>query len=247
MEAGWLRGAAVLVERGEDARRSARAAAVWLEELAPEARARKATLLSRWVAAAGDLRAALHAHDSERGPLTEALFPEWREASLRRHVDQALALEAELQRRRSSAYVTRRLAEPATEKALRPALDALAAAQDAWSSERDRPALAGPEADEARRALLAVADETGRTLDRLRAVVRAALVERPDLLQAVFPGRARTAVDGPERVGSSAAPDQASPGRASPADDTPASAGNDGAGEPPPAPRPARPRRAHRS
>jgi len=198
VEAGWLCGAAVLVDRGREAARSARANAVWLEELASEARARKATLLSRWVAAAGALRDALHAHDSDRGPLTEAVFPEWREPALRRHVDQALAFEVELERRLSSAYVARRLSEPATEHALRPALDALAAARTAWSAERDRPALSGPEAEEVRSHLLAVAGETSRMRDRVRAVVRAAMEERPERIDAIFPKRARPGEPAPE-------------------------------------------------
>ncbi|MGZ5958848.1 MAG: hypothetical protein ACXWLI_10585, partial [Myxococcaceae bacterium] len=65
VEAGWLRGAAALVEHGNQARHSARASAVWLEELAAEARARKASLLRAWLEAAGALRAELHLHDSE--------------------------------------------------------------------------------------------------------------------------------------------------------------------------------------
>jgi hypothetical protein len=192
LESGWLHGAAALVERGEQTRRSTRAGSVWLEELAAEARARKAALLRAWLEAAGALRAALHAHDSERGPLTQALFPEWREPALRRHVDQALAFEVELQRRLSSGYVVRRLAEPATEGVLRPALDALAAAQASWSAERDRPALSSPEADGVRSHLLALAEETARTLERVRAVVRAALAERPELIEPIFPRRARS-------------------------------------------------------
>lgn len=192
LESGWLHGAAALVERGEQTRRSTRAGSVWLEELAAEARARKAALLRAWLEAAGALRAALHAHDSERGPLTQALFPEWREPALRRHVDQALAFEVELQRRLSSGYVVRRLAEPATEGVLRPALDALAAAQASWSAERDRAALSSPEADGVRSHLLALAEETARTLERVRAVVRAALAERPELIEPIFPRRARS-------------------------------------------------------
>ncbi len=191
IEAGWLRGAAALLERGAAARTSARTSAVWLEELGPEARARKAALLSAWVAAAEALRAAVHLHESERGPLVEALFPEWRAPSLRRHADQALEAEADLQRRLCSAYVVRRLDERATETALRPALEALEAARAAWAAERDRLALAGPEADQVRSQLLAVAVESARTLDRVRWVVRGALAGRPELVEAVFPGRAR--------------------------------------------------------
>ncbi len=191
VESGWLQGAAALVERGEQTRRSARASAIWLEELAAEARARKVALLRAWLEAAGALRATLHGHDSERGPLTQALFPEWREPALRRHVDQALTFEVELQRRLSSGYVIRRLAEPATEEVLRPSLDALAAAQVSWSAERDRAALSSPEADGVRSHLLALAEETARTLQRVRAVVRAALADRPDLIDAIFARRTR--------------------------------------------------------
>ncbi|MGZ6077112.1 MAG: hypothetical protein ACXWK6_04830 [Myxococcaceae bacterium] len=193
VEAGWLRGAAALVQHDDQARHSARASAVWLEELGAEARARKFSLLRGWLETAGALRAALHLHDTERGPLTQALFPEWREPALRRHVDQALAFEVELQRRLSSGYVVRRLAEPATERVLRPALDALEAAQASWSAERDRPALSSPEADEVRSHLLAIAVETARTLERVRAVVRAALPDRPELIEGIFPRRARPA------------------------------------------------------
>ncbi len=193
VEAGWLRSAAALVEHGNQARHSARASAVWLEELAAEARARKFSLLRAWLETAGALRATLHLHDSERGPLTQALFPEWREPALRRHVDQALAFGLELQRRLSSGYVVRRLAEPVTERVLRPALDALEAAQASWSAERDRPALSSPEADEVRSHLLAIAVETARTLERVRAVVRAALPDRPELIEGIFPRRARPA------------------------------------------------------
>src|SRR5207342_1039196 len=104
-----------------------------------------------------------------------------------------LAFEVELQRRLSSGYVVRRLAEPATDGVLRPALDALAAAQASWSAERDRPALSSPEADGVRSHLLALAEETARTLERVRAVVRAALADRPELIEAIFPRRARPA------------------------------------------------------
>jgi len=191
VEAGWLRGAAELLERGAAARASARESTVWLEELGPESRARKAALLSAWVAAAEALRAAVHLHESERGPLVEALFPEWRAPSLRRHAEQALAAEADLERRLSSAYVVRRLDERATATALRPALEALEAARAAWAAERDRPALAGAEADQVRTRLLAVAAETAQTVDRVRRVVRGALAGRPELVGTVFPGRAR--------------------------------------------------------
>ena len=191
VEAGWLSGAAELLDRGEAQRIAVRAAAVWLEELVPEARTRKASLLSAWVSAAEALRLAIHAHESERGPLVEALFPAWRGPSLRRHADQALAAEAELQRRLSASYVARRLEEPATEAALRPALEALDAARRAWAVERDRPALTGAEADEVRGRLLTVAGETARTVDRLRWLVRAALVDWPDLADGVFPRRSR--------------------------------------------------------
>jgi len=166
---------------------------VWLEELAPEARARKASLLSAWVDAAESLRSAIHAHESERGPLVEALFPVWRGASLRRHADQALVAETELQRRLGSTYVLRRLAELATQSAVGPALEALAAAGPAWAAERDRPALAGAESEELRRRLLAVAREGAQLLERVRWVVRAALVHRADLVETVFPKRARPA------------------------------------------------------
>ncbi len=218
VEAGWLRGAAAVVERGDQARHSARASAIWLEELAAEARARKLSLLRAWLETAGALRSTLYLHDSERGPLTQALFPEWREPALRRHVDQALAFEVELQRRLSSGYVARRLAEPATEHVLRPALDALAAAQASWSSERDRPALSSPEADEVRGHLLALAEETARTLERVRAVVRAALPDRPALVEAIFPKRARTPAASAE-IGATEADEGAADARRSPAGD----------------------------
>ncbi len=172
-------------------RRASRAEAVWLEELGPEARARKASLLSAWVEAAEGLRSAIHAHESERGPLVEALFPVWRAPSLRRHADQALAAEKELQRRLSSAYVVRRLAELATHSAVGPALETVAAAGAAWAAERDRPALSGTEADEVRARLLAVAGKGAHLLERVRWVSRAALTRRPDLLETVFPKRAR--------------------------------------------------------
>jgi hypothetical protein len=172
-------------------RRASRAEAVWLEELGPEARARKASLLSAWVEAAEGLRSAIHAHESERGPLVEALFPVWRAPSLRRHADQALAAEKELQRRLSSAYVVRRLAELATQSAVGPALETVAAAGAAWAAERDRPALSGAEADEVRARLLAVAGKGAHLLERVRWVSRAALTRRPDLLDTVFPKRSR--------------------------------------------------------
>ena len=203
VEAGWLRGAAELLDRGEAERTSVRAAAVWLEELAPEARARKASLLSAWVGAAEALRSAIHAHESERGPLVEALFPDWRGPSLRRHADQALAAEAELERRLTSGYVARRLAEPATETALCPALEALEAARRAWVVDRDQPALTGTEADETRARLLSVASETARLLDRIRRVVRAALADRPDLAEVVFPRRSRPSEASAEDASSS--------------------------------------------
>ncbi len=191
VEAGWLRGAAELLDRGKAQRSSARASAVWLEELAPEARARKAALLSAWVDAAEALRSAIQAQESERGPLVEALFPDWRGPSLRRHVDQALAAEAELQRRLSSSYAARRLGEARTEAALRPWIETLAAARSTWAEERELPALPGPEAEEVRARLLAVARQTAQLLDRVRWVVRASLIDRPDLAEQVFPRRAR--------------------------------------------------------
>jgi hypothetical protein len=193
VEAGWLRGAADLVEQGAPDRRAARTEAVWLEELASEARARKASLLSAWVEAAESLRSAIHVHETERGPLGEALFPVWKAASLRRHVDQALAAEAELQRRLGSAYVLRRLAELTTQSAVGPALEALAAAGTAWAAERERPALSGDEADAVRTTLLAVAEDGARLLERVRWVVRAALAHRPELVEIVFPKRGRPA------------------------------------------------------
>lgn len=195
VEAGWLRGAAELLDQGEAKRTSVRAAAVWLEELAPETRARKASLLSAWVGAAEALRSAIHGHESERGPLVEALFPDWRGPSLRRHAEQALVAEAELERRLTSGYVARRLAEAATETALRPALEALDAARRAWAADRDRPALTGAEAEETRARLLAVAGETAHLLHRIRRVVRAALADRPDLAEVVFPRRGRPSED----------------------------------------------------
>ena len=145
-----------------------------------------------WVDAAEALRSAIHAHQAERGPLAEALFPVWRGPALRRHADQALAAETELRRRLASAYVVRRLAEPATRAALSSPLEALEAAGVVWNAERDRAAFSGAEAEDVRRGLLAAAEETGRTLDRIRWVVRAALVDRPELLEVVFPRRART-------------------------------------------------------
>jgi hypothetical protein len=211
IEASWLRGAADLVEQGEAERHSARADAVWLEELAPEARARKAALLSAWVDAAEALRAAIHALESERGPLVESLFPAWRGASLRRHADQALAAELELQRRLSSGYVARRLAELATHAALGTALEALAGAGATWAAERDRPALAGAEADVLRARLLALAGRTAQLLERVRWVVRAALADRPEVIDEVFPRRTRRA-------------DAAEPSAARTLDEAPASA-----------------------
>jgi hypothetical protein len=171
---------------------AARAGAIWLEELPREARLRKAALLAAWVDAAEALRAAVHLHETERGPLVESLFPEWRGSSLRRHADQALAAEAELQRRLATSYVVRRLGERATETALRPALEALRGAAEAWGAERDRPPLAGAEAEKVRTRLLALAEATTHTLDRVRSVVRAALAARPDLLEAAFSRRARS-------------------------------------------------------
>ncbi|HVP59668.1 MAG TPA: hypothetical protein VMT11_03875 [Myxococcaceae bacterium] len=210
VEAGWLRGAAELLDRGEAQRTSTRAAAVWLEELVPEARARKAFLLSAWVGAAEALRAAIHGNESERGPLAEALFPDWRGSSLRRHADQALAAEVELERRLASGYVARRLAEAPTETALRPALEALDAARQAWAAERDRPALAGAEADEARARLLTVAGETARLADRIRWVARAALADRSDLAEVVFPRRTRPSQ--PPAANASSGHDEQAPG-----------------------------------
>jgi len=166
-----------------------RSEALWLEELAAEARVHKAWLLAGWVNAAEALRSAIHAHESERGPLVEALFPAWRGASLRRHIDQALAAETELQRRLASGYVVRRLAELSTRSAVGPALEALAAAGAAWAAERDRPALAGAKANEVRDGLLAAAREASHLLERVRWLVRAALARRPDLLEVVFPKR----------------------------------------------------------
>ena len=196
VEAGWLRGAADLVERAGPERQAARAEAIWLEELASEAKARRASLLSAWVDAAESLRSAIHVHDTERGPLVEALFPVWKGASLRRHVDQALAAQTELQRRLGSAYVLRRLAELTTQSAVGPSLEALAAAGAAWAAERERPALSGGEADTVRTRLLAAAANGAQLLERVRSVVRAALVSRPELLETVFPKRGRPA--GPE-------------------------------------------------
>jgi hypothetical protein len=193
IEAAWLLGAADLVDQGEAERHSVREAAVWLEELASEARARKAALLSAWVDAAEALRTAIQALESERGPLVESLFPVWRGPSLRRHAEQALAAEAELQRRLSSGYVARRLAELATHAALGTALEALAGAGATWAAERDRPALAGPEADALRRRLLAMAGRTAHLLERVRWVVRAALADRTELIDEVFPRRTRPA------------------------------------------------------
>jgi len=171
------------VERGVPERRAIRIEALWLEELALEARAHKAWLLASWVNAAEALRSAIHAHESERGPLVEALFPAWRGSSLRRHLDQARAAEAELQRRLASGYVVRRLAELTTRSAVGPALEALAAAGTAWAAERDRPALAGATADEVRERLLAAAREAAQLLERVRWVVRAAFAGRPELVE----------------------------------------------------------------
>ena len=163
--------------------------------------------------AAEALRSAVHAHESERGPLVEALFPAWKAASLRRHVDQALAAQVELQRRLASGYVVRRLAELATRSAVGPALEALAAAGTAWVAERDRPALAGAKADEVRERLLAAAGEATHLLERVRWLVRAALARRPELIETVFPKR--THPTGPSSGG---APDEASaiPGEVEP-------------------------------
>src|SRR5262249_42646869 len=152
---------------------------------------------------------------SERGPLVEAIFPAWKGASLRRHLDQALAAKAELQRRLASGYVVRRLAELTTRSAVGPALEALAAAGTAWAAERDRPARAGVKADEVRERLLAAAGETTQLLDRVRWLVRAALARRPDLLETVFPKRTHsTGRSTPASAGG--APDEASaiPGEA---------------------------------
>ncbi len=193
IEAAWLRGAADLVERDEAGRHTVRADALWLEELASEARARKSAVLAAWVDAAEGLRTAIHALESERGPLVESLFPEWRGPSLRRHVDQARAAETELQRRLASGYVVRRLAELATHDALGAALEGLAAAGTTWAADRDRPPLEGPEADALRTRLLALAGRTAHLLDRVRWVVRAALADRPELIDAVFRKRARPA------------------------------------------------------
>jgi hypothetical protein len=139
------------------------------------------------------LRAAVHLHETERGPLVESLFPEWRGASLRRHGDQALAAESELRRRLASSYVARRLGEQATEAALRPALDAVSVAGEAWAAERDRLPLSGDEAHAVRARLFALAGETARSLDRVRWVVRAALADHRDLAELVFPARGRAA------------------------------------------------------
>jgi hypothetical protein len=206
VEAAWLRGAAELVDRGERDRRATRAEALWLEELALEARAHKTWLLAGWVNAAEALRSAVHAHESERGPLVEALFPAWKGSSLRRHIDQALAAEVELQRRLASGYVVRRLTELTTRSAVGPALEALAAAGTVWAAERERPALAGESADEVRGRLLAAAGEATQLLDRVRWLVRAALARRSELLETVFPKRA-TRVTAPSAGG---APDKAS-------------------------------------
>ena len=84
VEAGWLRGAAALVERGAagaDLRPGERAVARGARP--PRPGPGRPSLLSAWVAAAEALRAAVHLHESERGPLVEALFPEWRAPSLR--------------------------------------------------------------------------------------------------------------------------------------------------------------------
>jgi hypothetical protein len=168
------------------------------------------------VNAAEALRSAVHAHESERGPLVEALFPAWKGSSLRRHIDQALTAEVELQRRLASGYVVRRLAELTTRSAVGPALEALAAAGTAWAAERERPALAGENADEVRERLLAAAGEATQLLERVRWLVRAALARRPELLETVFPKRSQSTarVTAP----SGGAPDEASviPGEAAP-------------------------------
>jgi len=148
-------------------------------------------VLSAWVDAAETLRTAIHALESERGPLVESLFPEWRGPSLRRHADQARAAETELQRRLASGYVVRRLAELATHDALGAALEGLAAAGTTWAADRDRPSLEGAEGDAVRTRLLAMAGRTAHLLDRVRWVVRAALADRPELIDAVFPKRTR--------------------------------------------------------
>jgi len=189
VEAAWLRGAADLVERDQAERQDVRAQATWLEELASEARARKTAVLSAWVDAAEALRTAIHALESERGPLVESLFPEWRGASLRRHVDQARAAETELQRRLASGYVVRRLAELATHDALGAALEALAAAGTTWAADRDRSSLAGAEGEVVRTRLLALAGRAAHLLERVRWVVRAALANRLELIDEVFPRR----------------------------------------------------------
>jgi hypothetical protein len=193
IEAAWLRGAADLVEREQAERHAVRADAMWLEELASEARARRTAVLSAWVDAAEALRTAIHALESERGPLVESLFPGWRGPSLRRHADQARAAETELQRRLASGYVVRRLAELATHDARGAALEGLAAAGTRWAADRDRPPLAGVEGDAVRTRLLALAGRTAHLLERVRSVVRAALAERPELVDGVFPKRARPA------------------------------------------------------
>lgn len=150
-------------------------------------------MLSAWVDAAESLRTAIHVLESERGPLVESLFPEWRGPSLRRHADQARAAETELQRRLASGYVVRRLAELTTHAALGAALEGLAAAGTAWAAHRDRPSLEGAEADVVRTRLLALAGRTAHLLERVRWVVRAALADRPGLSDAVFPRRTRPA------------------------------------------------------
>jgi hypothetical protein len=169
------------------------------------------------VNAAEALRSAVHAHESERGPLVEALFPAWKGSSLRRHIDQALAAEVELQRRLASGYVVRRLAELTTRSAVGPALEALAAAGTAWAAERESPALAGESADEVRERVLAAAGEATRLLDRVRWLVRAALARRPEILETVFPKRAQSTSRVTAPSGGSA-PDEAStiPGEAAP-------------------------------
>jgi hypothetical protein len=215
VEAGWLRGAADLAERDEAERHSVRAEAVWLEELSSEARARKASLLSAWVDAAEALRTAIHALESERGPLVESLFPVWRGPSLRRHADQARTAETELQRRLTSGYVVRRLAELATHSALGAALEALAGAGAAWAAERDRPVPSGAEADAVRTRLLALAGRTTRLLERVRWVARAALADRPELIDEVFPKRGRA----PGATDSSATGVPAPAGDSAPAED----------------------------
>src|SRR5262249_20493567 len=129
---------------------------------------------------------------------------------LRRHADQAQAAETDLRRRLASAYVVRRLAERPTQAALRPALEALETAGAAWDAGRDRAALGGAEAEDARGALLALAEETARTVDRVRWLVRAALVAHPELTEVVFPRRSR-AGDSEPATGADSGPDTLAP------------------------------------